>query len=90
MRYRFIEAEKAQYPVQELCRVLGVARSGYYAWRRPPLQSPATAGSEAPGADSSQLPRGPGVLWKFRGSITTCGRGAFGWGDITFLQTRSG
>jgi putative transposase len=32
--YRFIEAEKASYPVTLLCRVLGVTRSGYYAWRR--------------------------------------------------------
>ena len=31
-RYRFIRAEKAVYPVALLCRVLGVARSGYYAW----------------------------------------------------------
>jgi putative transposase len=31
-RYRFIQAEKARYPVALMCRVLGVARSGYYAW----------------------------------------------------------
>lgn len=31
--YRFIEAEKAHYSVSLLTRVLGVARSGYYAWR---------------------------------------------------------
>ena len=33
-RYRLIRAEKAAYPVALLCRVLGVARSGYYAWAR--------------------------------------------------------
>ena len=33
-RYRFIRAEKATYPVALLCRLLGVARSGYYAWAR--------------------------------------------------------
>jgi putative transposase len=33
MRFRFIEAEKANYPVTVLCRVLHVRRSGFYAWR---------------------------------------------------------
>jgi len=31
-RYRFIHAEQATYPITRLCRTLGVARSGYYAW----------------------------------------------------------
>ena len=34
MRYRFITAEKALYPVTLLCRLLQVSRSGYYAWCR--------------------------------------------------------
>ena len=33
-RYRLIQAEQASYPVAVLCRVLGVARSGYYVWAR--------------------------------------------------------
>ena len=37
MKFRFITAERAQYSVAQLCRCLGVSRSGYYAWttRRP-------------------------------------------------------
>lgn len=34
MRFRFIEAEKASFPVRMLCRVLAVSRSGFYAWSR--------------------------------------------------------
>jgi len=33
-RYRFIEAQRSQYPVRLLCQVLGVPASGYYAWQQ--------------------------------------------------------
>lgn len=32
MRYRFIHAEKANYPLWLLCRALRVSRQGYYSW----------------------------------------------------------
>ena len=34
MRFVFIRAEKASYPVTVLCRVLEVTRSGYYAFEK--------------------------------------------------------
>jgi putative transposase len=33
-KYQFVATHASQYPVVLLCRVLGVARSGYYAWCR--------------------------------------------------------
>ena len=37
MRFRFIDAERANYPISILCRCLRVSRAGYYAWKvRPP------------------------------------------------------
>jgi putative transposase len=41
MKFRLIEAERAQHPVSLLCKLLGVSRQGFYAWRRrgPSLRS---------------------------------------------------
>ena len=33
MRYAFIEAERRSHTVRLRCRVIGVSKAGYYAWR---------------------------------------------------------
>lgn len=37
MKFGFIDAEKALYPVGVLCEVLAVSRSGFYAWKGRPV-----------------------------------------------------
>jgi len=37
VKYRFINEHRHRYGVASLCRMLGVARSGYYAWVHKPL-----------------------------------------------------
>ena len=34
MRFRFVVAERAQFPVSRLCSAVGVTPQGFYAWRR--------------------------------------------------------
>jgi putative transposase len=36
MRFTFIDATKAEFPIQRLCQVLEVSQSGYFAWRSRP------------------------------------------------------
>ena len=36
MKFRLIDAAKKEFPVQRLCKVLGVSQSGYFAWKDRP------------------------------------------------------
>jgi putative transposase len=36
MRFKLIDAAKEEFPIQRLCKVLGVSPSGYFAWRSRP------------------------------------------------------
>jgi len=67
--FRFIVAEEANHAVAMLCRVLRVARSGYYAWRgRQPEQG---------GAPSARA-RADGALTQRIHQIHTKSRGTYG------------
>jgi transposase InsO family protein len=54
MKFGFIHAEKAYFPIAALCRLLGVSRQGYYAYAtRPP--SARTVSEQLLGAQVQQL-----------------------------------
>jgi transposase InsO family protein len=39
MKFGFIHAEKAHFPISSLCRLLGVTRQGYYAFAKRPVSA---------------------------------------------------
>ncbi|MBA2713496.1 MAG: IS3 family transposase [Rubrobacteraceae bacterium] len=78
--FRFIDAERAYLPVALLCRMLGVSRSGYYAWRsRPPSKRSRrdtilTAKIHEIHRRSRQTYGSPRVYAELRALGTRCGR----------------
>ncbi len=78
--YRFIVAHQATYSVTMLCRVLGVARSGYYAWRdrgvstRAQRDQDLSAQIHAIHADSRQTYGSPRVHAALGQNGVRCGR----------------
>ena len=39
MKYRFMNEHRSEFAVTLMCRVLGVARAGFYAWLHEPVSN---------------------------------------------------
>ena len=62
-RYRFIVLEKAHHSVVRLCRVLGVAKSAFYAWHKDQLSARARADEQLGKGHPGDLRRQPLHIW---------------------------
>ena len=60
MKFAFISAKEVAFPVQSMCQVLGVSRSGYYAWKDRPAAGadPKTVALSAEIASAHRRSRG--------------------------------
>ncbi len=70
--YQFIEAHSHQFPVQVMCRVLGVAPSGYYEWLKHPISKRATSVVESVSTKPWELQHDYNLLMRSSGDTPAC------------------
>ncbi len=64
MRYRFIDAHKKAWPVNLMCDVLEVSRSGFYHWTSRGPSRRARSKQETGSANSEIFGPPPAMLWR--------------------------
>ena len=75
MKFVFIAAKKAQYPVRLLCDLLDVSRSGYYAWVDRPAASKTTSDARLVIEIKAAMVRGRGAYGSPRVHLELRARG---------------
>lgn len=75
MKFAFIAAEKALYPIAVLCEVVGVTRSGYYAWSDRPASSKKIADAQLLVEIRAAMKRGRGAYGSPRVHLDLRARG---------------